>query len=725
MYIMMINIHGLIRSKDIEFGRDADTGGQTRYILELTKCLSAYDDVAEIDLVTRQITDKVVSGTYSKESEELSPKAKIVRLSCGGKKYIRKEKLWPHLDEFTDKVIQYIQSQGRIPDYIHGHYADSAYVASRIASLFGIPLIFTAHSLGRNKLSFLESQGMSNAKAVQEYAIDTRIKAEEEILSQADLVVTSTNFEKDELFSQYAHRNLPRYSVIPPGAELEKFFPYYNYEIAGSEINEETKQAHMRVSRELQRFLFEPNKPLILTLCRPDARKNIDLLIDVYGNDKELQAIANLAVFAGIRDDISTMEEGEQQVLTEILLAMDRYDLYGKMAVPKYHNPEKDVPEMYRIAALSGGIFVSTSFLETFGLTFIEASACGLPFVATNKGGPVDIEENCRSGKLVNIGDRDSISSAIKAILTDSELWNRLSEQGVNRTREVYTWNHHCRSYLEQLKSLNIQSASFTVEKEFRSIGKRIQSMKEMLIVDIDDTLLGDRSAVKPLLDFLKEKKGEIGFGVATGRDIKSALQALKENGITNVEFIIASVGTEIYYFDEKIYDTGWSAHIRNKWKPAVIKETLGALPGLMLQDITEAQRDFKISYDLLPSVAADEIVPKIHNELMKRKLSYNLIHSHGTMIDILPYRASKGKAIRYLSHKWKIPMQNIYTAGNSGNDTDMLTGSMKGIVVGNHEPELETLKNRRLIYFSKEKYAAAILDGIQYWKKNKIKMEL
>ena len=722
----MINIHGLVRSKDIEFGRDADTGGQTRYILELTKCLSAYDEVNEIDLVTRQINDKTVHETYGREREKLTPKASIVRLSCGGRKYIRKEKLWPHLDEFTDKVIQYIQSRGRIPDFIHGHYADAAYVASRIASLFGIPLIYTAHSLGRNKRSFLLSQGMSESKAVQEYAIDTRIKAEEEILSQADLVVTSTNFEKEELFGQYAHKSIPNYAVIPPGAELDKFFPYYNYEIAHSDISEETKQAHMRVTKELQRFLFEPNKPLILTLCRPDARKNIDLLIDVYGNDKELQAIANLAVFAGIRDDISTMEEGEQQVLTEILLAMDRYDLYGKMAVPKYHNPEKDVPEMYRIAALSGGAFVSTSFLETFGLTFIEASACGLPFVATNKGGPVDIELNCRSGKLVDIEDRESISAAIKGILTDSEQWNTLSEQGVNRTREVYTWNHHCRSYLEKLNELdkNRQNASFTVEKEYRSIGKRIQSMKEMLIVDIDDTLLGDRDAVEPLMDYLRENSGETGFGVATGRNIQSALKALEENGIRNVEFIIASVGTEIYYFDEKIYDTGWSAHIRNKWKPALIQETLGHLPGLVLQSNPDAQRDYKISYDLLPGVSSDEIVPKIHRELMKNKLSYNLIHSHGTMIDILPYRASKGKAIRYLSHKWKIPMQNIYTAGNSGNDADMLTGSMKGIVVGNHEPELEVLKNRRLIYFSKQKYAAAILDGIQYWKKNKTKME-
>ncbi len=722
----MLNLHGLIRGQNIEFGRDADTGGQTRYLIEMVRSLSAYPSIDRIDLITRKIDDKRVHSVYNQSREPLSEKASIVRLSCGGKRYIRKEKLWPHLDEFTDNLIEYIRSQNRIPDFVHGHYADAGYVASHIASLFGIPLIFTAHSLGRNKLSFLKSVGWTEARAVKELAIDTRIEAEEMILSRAELVVTSTNYEKEELIGQYEHRHIPDYATIPPGVDLEKFFPYYYYQIPGSEISEETKQAHLRTLNELRRFHFEPEKPLIITLCRPDARKNIDVLIDVYGKDKELQAMANLAIFAGIREDISTMEEGEQQVLTDILLAMDKYDLYGKMAIPKYHNPEKDVPELYRIAALSQGVFVSASYLETFGLTFIEASSSGLPFVATRKGGPVDIEKNCRSGILADIGDQESIARAIKEILTDSEVWNRYSENGINNTRKVYTWQHHCEQYIRELEKLmeKHQASSFKVEKEYLSIGKRIHSLKEILIVDIDDTLLGDDEGIRALMNYLEPRRDTIGFGVATGRDIESAKKVLLEKGIENVEFIIASVGSEIYYYDVHTVDRGWASHIRKKWKPREIQSILDKLNFLTLQDNPKAQRDFKISYTLNPGVPGDEAVPLIHNALMNRKLSYNLIFSHGDMIDVLPYRVSKGQAVRYLAHKWKIPVQNIYTAGNSGNDMDMLTGSMKGIVVGNAERELDSLKGRRLVYFAKEKFASGILEGIKYWKNTDLEDE-
>jgi hypothetical protein len=67
--------------------------------------------------------------------------------------------------------------------------------------------------------------------------------------------------------------------------------------------------------------------------------------------------MANLAIFAGIRKDISKMEDNERAVLTEILLLMDKYDPYGKIAIPKKHDFETVVPELYRLAAEKGGVF--------------------------------------------------------------------------------------------------------------------------------------------------------------------------------------------------------------------------------------------------------------------------------------------------------------------------------------------------------------------------------
>jgi len=96
-------------------------------------------------------------------------------------------------------------------------------------------------------------------------------------------------------------------------------------------------------------FFTEPTKPIILAICRPDRKKNIHGLLHAYGADPELQAVANLAIFAGIRSDISEMPQGEKEVLTELLLSMDRYNLYGKLAIPKRHDTDSEVPEIYRL----------------------------------------------------------------------------------------------------------------------------------------------------------------------------------------------------------------------------------------------------------------------------------------------------------------------------------------------------------------------------------------
>jgi len=136
LYIQMFSIHGLIRHEDLELGRDADTGGQVQYVVELARHLSQREDVARVDLMTRLIDDKKVSADYAEPVTEVNDKFRIVRIQCGGKKYIRKELLWPHLDEYVDKTIQFIKSEDRVPDIVHGHYADAGYVAGQLAQLF-------------------------------------------------------------------------------------------------------------------------------------------------------------------------------------------------------------------------------------------------------------------------------------------------------------------------------------------------------------------------------------------------------------------------------------------------------------------------------------------------------------------------------------------------------------------------------------------------------------
>ena len=715
-YIQMFSIHGLLRSGNMELGRDADTGGQIKYVIELANAISQREEVRQVELFTRLISDRAVSSDYAKPVEHVNDKFKIVRIQCGGRKYRRKELLWPHLDEFVDKTIKYIKQQKMIPDIVHGHYPDAGYVAVQLSEIFGIPLIYTGHSLGRSKLHSLLNDGMKEPDIIKKYKIDYRIQIEEEILKHADLIVTSTSNEIKEQYGQYENKDVPQFKVIPPGLDVETFYPFYHDMLSETEKDESEKYAQASVLEELNRFFMHPDRPLILSLCRPDKRKNIAGLITAYGEDLELQSMANLAIFAGIRKDISKMEDNERDVLTEILLLMDKYDLYGKIAIPKKHDFEFEVPELYRIVGDKRGVFVNSALNEPFGLSLIEAAACGVPIVAPNDGGPLDIIKNCECGLLVDTTETGEIGSAIKQIITDSEKWKQYSKSGIMNIRKHYTWETHAKTYVKEIKhvveSLDTEKMKFAVPSD--PIGRRLAKLNYFIITDIDNTLIGEQNDhLDELLDLLKKHREIIGFGVATGRTIDSTKAYLEKHGVYSPDIIISSVGAEIYYGKNIHYAKGWDTHISAKWDREKIVNTLAELPFLTYQE-EATQRQFKVSYNMQPG---KDRLPKIHEVLLRSKCRYMLIYSHDKYIDILPYRGSKGKALRYLSYQWEIPLNNFLVCGDSGNDEEMLRGDPLGAVVGNYSPELAKLKGQRNIYFAKQKYAGGILEAIGHYK--------
>ena len=646
LYIQMFSIHGLLRFEDMQLGCDADTGGQIKYVIELARELSMRGEIERIDLFTRLISDKTVSEDYSRQIERVSDKFNIIRIQCGGKKYIRKELLWPHLDEYVDKTIKFIKRENNIPDIIHGHYADGGYVALQLSEFFGIPFIFTGHSLGRSKIEKLLNDGMKEEDINKKYKINYRISVEEDILREADLVITSTSQEAEEQYGLYHNKSVPGFSVIPPGLDIGRFYPYYHDILPEANKDELAMRAYASVLEELNRFFIHPEKPLILTICRPDKRKNISGLIKACGEDKELQTMANLAIFAGIRKDISDKEDEERDVLTEMLLLLDKYDLYGKMAIPKQHDFEYQVPALYRIAADKKGVFVNAALTEPFGLTIIEASACGLPIVVTSDGGPRDIVKNCNNGILVDTTNTKELSSAIKKIITDQSKWERFSKHGIANVRKHYTWKAHVEKYLNEAAKLTKESGAndFAPAIPRDPIGRRLAKLSYFLITDIDNTLIGEENTfLKELNAIFRDNSEYIGFGIATGRTIDSAVKHLQRYEIKTPDIIISSVGAEIYYGKAHLYGKGWDTHISSKWDREKIKGLVDGIDFVAYQD-EETQRKYKISYYMEPG---KDRLAMIHDLLLKNRCRYNLIYSHDQFLDILPYRASKGKAIR------------------------------------------------------------------------------
>lgn len=698
LYLLLISVHGLIRGHDFELGRDADTGGQTKYVVELARALGEHPDVARIDLVTRRIDDKSVSSDYSKHTEPLNDKVNIIRIDCADQVYMPKEQLWDHLDNFADNLLNYLHNNKLTPHIIHSHYADAGYVGTRLSHQLSIPLVHTGHSLGRSKRKRLLASGIKGDVIEKRYNMSRRINAEETTLGVADRVITSTHQEIEEQYGLYDYYQPDQMRVVPPGTDLTKFHPP-----VGAEFESD-------IACELNRFFREPDKHMVLAISRPDQRKNIATLIEAFGESDELQQVANLVIIAGNRDDIRDMEAGAQEVLTDILLSIDQYDLYGRVAYPKHHLAD-DVSVIYRLAALSGGVFINPALTEPFGLTLIEAAASGLPIVATEDGGPRDIIENCRNGYLIDPLDKELIAETLLAVLNDKSKWQQLAENGIAGVNEHYSWQAHADKYLNVIKPI-IEKTEPVVRMDLQR--RSMLYVNRALFSDLDQSLLGDPEYLPEFTRILKKNSRCSSFGIATGRRLDSALKQIKTHKIPHPDVLVTSLGTEIYYGPSLTRDKAWTDHIDYLWRPVKVHAILNDLPGLRLQPKVE-QSHYKISYYYDAAKAPD--VDEIRHLLLQHEQTVNVVFSFGQYLDIVPVRASKGLALRWYAEQWDIPLGHILVAGGSGADEDMIRGNTLAVLVANrHHEELSDLIELERVFFAKQPYAAGILEAIEYY---------
>ncbi|KAL5571755.1 hypothetical protein UlMin_021352 [Ulmus minor] len=479
LYIVLISMHGLVRGENMELGRDSDTGG-----------------VYRVDLLTRQITSPDLDCSYGEPIEMLScPQdasgscgAYIIRLPCGPRdNYIPKESLWPHIPEFVDGALSHIVNMATVlgdqvnagkptwPYVIHGHYADGGEVAAQLSAVLNVPMVLTGHSLGRNKFEQLLKQGrLSRHDINSTYNIMRRIEAEEFGLDGAEMVVTSTRQEIEDQWGLYdgfdpklerklrvrrrrgvscLGRYMTRMVVIPPGMDFTNVTPAPEEGDADLKSligNSGNKTQLPPIWSEIMRFFTNPHKPIILALSRPDPKKNVTTLLKAYGENRALRELANLTLILGNRDDIEDMSNSSSVVLTTVLKLIDRYDLYGQVAYPKHHK-QSQVPDIYRLAAKTKGVFINPALVEPFGLTLIEAAAYGLPVVATRNGGPVDIIKTLNNGLLVDPHDQKAIEEALLKLVGDKNLWLECRKNALKNIHR-YSWTEHCRNYLSHVE---------------------------------------------------------------------------------------------------------------------------------------------------------------------------------------------------------------------------------------------------------------------------------
>lgn len=241
-----------------------------------------------------------------------------------------------------------------------------------------------------------------------------------------------------------------------------------------------------------------------------------------------------------------------------------------------------------------------------------------------------------------------------------------------------------------------------------------------LLVTDLDNTLVGDDQALATLNHHLHLHRKEFGTQIvySTGRSRALYHQLTTEKKLLPPDFLILSVGTEIYLSDHDTPDRRWTQALSQNWDRDLVVASAAHFADLTPQPDTE-QRPFKASYFLTPE-AAVEVIPQLDALLKARGLDIQLIYSGDIDLDILPRQANKGQAMTFLREELGIDPRQTVACGDSGNDLSMFSDRPeRGIIVGNAMLELlnwHYANPNPDRYLAKAHCAAGILEGLQHF---------
>jgi mannosylfructose-phosphate synthase len=408
---MMISTHGYVAARP-ELGRP-DTGGQVVYVLELSKALGRLG--YEVDILTRQFDGRAAV-------DHVAPRVRLLRFPCGKDRFIPKEFLAEYLDEWAENVLASPEIRGHRYAVVNSHYWDAGVAGEAVSKALRIPHVHTPHSLGVLKRDN-DAWGAQGATAADN--LSYRIRRERILYRRADQILATTT-EQSQTLTESDDYNVPAAKLlqIPPGFDDEVFFPA----VEGN-----------RRSLKQQLGL---DTPLIFTAGRVAPNKGFDLLIRALPNvlkqvptARALLAIGSSSPSDSERDQLDKLRQlaaelgVQQQVMIANCVAQDQ------------------LADLYRAA----DVFVLCSRYEPFGLTAIEAMACGTPAVMTTHGG---LSKDLGPGwDNVLCDPRDSIAlgTAIARILQHPRTRRRMSQRMSQLVSQRYPWSVIARSFLAKV----------------------------------------------------------------------------------------------------------------------------------------------------------------------------------------------------------------------------------------------------------------------------------
>lgn len=407
-----------------------DSGGQNVYVTELAKHLATIG--YEIDIYTRWDNHKI------EKVINWMPGIRVVHVLAGPLTVIPKEELLQYMPAFTEDMLAFMEEEKVTYQLIHANFFMSAMVAMEIKKLLKIPFIVTFHALGYVRQIH---QGKDDKFPAE------RMEIEEEIVQHADQIIAECPQDRRDLIDYY-HAPLDRISVIPCGFSAKEFYP---------------------IDRSIARILLnlKQDEKILLQLGRMVRRKGVDNVVKALGKLKDSKEPYRLVIVGGETDSpnpLACPEIARLQKIAEQEGVLDKITFVGRK--------NREILKYYYAAS---DIFISTPWYEPFGITPLEAMACGTPVIGSNVGGIKYSVQDGKTGFLVPPNDPIALAEKIQLLISDEKLMREMKENSIKRVNTHFTWAKVSMSVAALYKKIEVPAIQ-TAEKAETTIGKKSQA---------------------------------------------------------------------------------------------------------------------------------------------------------------------------------------------------------------------------------------------------------
>jgi D-inositol-3-phosphate glycosyltransferase len=392
-----------------------DAGGQNVYVDEMSRQLAHLGYA--VDVVTRR------DSTQLAEVVDWAPGVRVINLPVGPPQFVPKDELWSRMPEFRDALLRFMLRDGARYDLIHGNFWMSGWVGLQLRRRLGAPLVQLFHALGKTKRRY---QGRADTSP------SVRVPVELDVVRGADRLIAQCPHERAELIADY--KADPRViALIPAAANSMRLHPIPRDEARRRIGLPADSFVVVYVGRILPRKdIRNVVRAFALLLAR--MRAATPGCTDIDNRQHAMRAAGvRLLVVGGETDSpdpFDTPEIGVLQKLAEELGVAEHVVFAGK------HQPDE-----LRYYYGAGDVAVTTPWYEPFGLTPLEAMACGRPVIGSAVGGITFTVLDGITGFLVPPRDPHALAVRLQQLLLQPELRLVMGQAARQRVERSFSWN--------------------------------------------------------------------------------------------------------------------------------------------------------------------------------------------------------------------------------------------------------------------------------------------